>query len=189
MDIKRKQQTADATWLADWLNRDDSRTAARIRLFVVTEQFDQMLYGRSMRTGDDPALEGGAEPQEIPCQMVARFAAEGEQPAFTLLPGNDESRAFLVLGSLFKSGESARLRKCYNCEKFWYCVGRSDRAACSKTCKTALWQKTPLGRKRKRQYMREWRATVREMTERERNRHKRKITRGRNLHPSLKKGE
>lgn len=68
-----------------------------------------------------------------------------------------DSEAFLAFVRAVERGELDHLKFCENCERFFY-ARRRDALACSPECKVALWRKTPLGRERRKRYMRDYRA-------------------------------
>jgi hypothetical protein len=123
-----------------------------------------------------------------PVRLRAEFRPWGRGIEFKLVPEDEHSTMLYYFIQLFNSGNLSRLRFCRNCLKFWYCSGRSDQLACSPNCKVSLWQKTPAGRKKRAQYMREHRANprVRARTSPPKGY---SLKRGRKLHVDLKKGE
>lgn len=123
----------------------------------------------------------------IPLNVSAEFKPRGRGVAFRMVPADERSAMLILFGELCDSGNISRVRYCPNCHRFWFNPGRADKQACSLACKTALWQKTPKGREKRREYMQKWRATSRKLWEAKQR--GRALGRGRNLHVSLKKGE
>jgi len=192
MSTISKQQRAsiaqEGRALAMWLNRDDSKSeAAKIIQFVTDlhQRFPAGVAGWYLpKEGFRARLKKGTL---IAVNLRAEFRPRGRGIKFSLVPADEDSGWLQVFGELCNSGNLSRLRRCPNCERFWYCVGRIDRRACSKACKVALWQKTAHGRKVKREYMRDLRAKHKMLWEARQN--GRTLKRGRNIHVSLKKGE
>jgi hypothetical protein len=98
-----------------------------------------------------------------PVRLRAEFRPWGRGIEFKLVPEDEHSKMLYHFIQLINSGNISRLRFCQNCQKFWYCVGRKDQRACSPNCKVSLWQKTPAGRAKRAAYMKEHRATLREL--------------------------
>lgn len=122
-----------------------------------------------------------------PVRLRAEFRPWGRGIEFKLVPEDEHSTMLYHFIQLINSGNISRLRFCQNCQKFWYCAGRSDRRACSPNCKVSLWQKTPAGRAKRAAYMKDYREKVRHLWEAKQQARRRR--RGRNLHVSLKRGE
>jgi hypothetical protein len=186
-------------------------TAQTIGMFVAYEQaaIDYgVLPAHVVRTAFSMGLMGQMLPEEArkdppvspeelrerygkgcysPVKLRAEFRPWERGIEFKLVPEDEPSTVLYQFIQLFNSGNLSRLRCCRNCDRFWYCVGRSDRQACSPKCKVALWQKTPAGRKKRAQYMRKHRATRRHLWEMQQK--GRLLKRGRNLHVNLKRGE
>jgi hypothetical protein len=192
MSIKSKQRTAtvakEGRGLAEWLNRDDTHSRAASLIQAVTDLHQWFPAGVAgwyfPKAGFRANLKRGTL---IPVNLRAELRPRGRGITFSLVPADEDSRWLQVFGELCNSGNLSRFRRCPNCQRFWYCEGRSDRRACSVACKVALWQKTPAGRKAKREYMRGLRAKHKKLWEAKQQ--GRTLKRGRNLHVSLKKGE
>ena len=150
----------------------------------------QVLPAKQVRE-DAPVMEVLKEALQkrscLPVKMRAELRRHGTRLKFELIPENKDSEMLYRFGQLVNSGNASRLLRCPNCRKYWYCEGRTDKKACSNSCKVALWQKTPAGREMRAAYMRELRAKKKRLWEAKQV--GRKLKRGRNVHVSLKKGE
>lgn len=187
---KSKQQTALADKgraLAAWLNRSetlDNQVAWHIKFCVSVGDIanrtsaPENFIGAAFTTG---ALGW------LPVKLRAEFTPSARSIQFNLVPNDEDSRWLYVFGELCDSGNMSRLKLCPRCMNIWYCAGRTDKRFCTLPCKVAYWQKTPAGRKAKREYMREYRATERRLWEAKQK--GRTLKRGRKLHVSLKRGE
>jgi hypothetical protein len=123
-----------------------------------------------------------------PVRLRAEFRPWARGIEFKLVPEDEPSTMLYHFMQLMNSGNVSRLRICKNCHEFWYCAGRSDRQACSTSCKVNLWQKTPAARAKKAKYMREYRGNPR-VRARNGTPTGYRRERGRKLHVDLKKGE
>ena len=123
----------------------------------------------------------------LPVTLRPECRLNGNRFAFSLVPVDEDSKWLQVWGELYNSGNVSRLKVCPNCEKFFYASGRSDQKTCSQKCNGLLWQRTPKGRKARRNYLRSYRARMKKMSEEMAKGYSRK--RGRRLHDTLKKGE
>jgi hypothetical protein len=202
--------------LAEWLNRNTptNDSVARLIRFSVAAEHDASKRGFTPGEGIATAFRLGmvghmlpeekkkgaaASPEEyeerlskgawVPLDLRAELRPRRGGIDFRLVPQDEDSRWLYLWGELLNSENASRLRICPSCRKYWYCEGRKDKGpACSVTCKVSLWQKTPAGRKAKREYMRDWRANPRVRARNATpNGYQRK--RGRKLHVDLKKGD
>jgi len=177
--IKRKQHRADTHAqaggeLVNWLNsrmlRPVSPSAELIRTYVTALRDAEkrglagkrrLRYVLSQVNQLQPAQDA-PEGFRLSTSLRVDIRPSGSGFEFKLVPEDMDGIYLFAWRELLDSGNAARLRRCPNCEKYWYCVGRSDKGFCSDACKVSFWQKSAKGKEAKKQYMRRYRAVQRE---------------------------
>jgi len=158
MNTKRKLRTAAATGeaLADWVNRElehgENPTAWLIAFCV------NAVHARRER-GLVPEFD--KDLWELTMNVHVKIWAEDGHIKLEFVPQDDDSRALYGYSQLRDSGNASRLKPCQNCGRVFYSAGRANRRYCLDSCRVGFWQKTPAGRKKRREYMREYRAMIR----------------------------
>jgi hypothetical protein len=162
--------------LIDWLNVRKPRIRS-IQIAVAE-------YIRSLHSDRQRPLPAAARSLFVgPIQVRLRNIPN---KGLDLVGFADRDYAALLLHDLSISGLLGRIRECPGCGR-WFFAENEKQKVCSDTCRVKCWQKTPVGRAKRAAYMRDWRATNRKLWEAKQ--HSRKLTRGRKLHVSLRKGE
>jgi hypothetical protein len=177
----------EAQEVAHWLNAgSDDRCRNFLTLRERTQKHCRMarmnelmsIQGRSS-FWLEPSSLAGASLQVRP--LVIR--TEG-RAALTLVGKNEESQIYIACMSLSEAGLLNKLRQCETCEK-WY-LRRKGRF-CSTLCRVKWHSHTDEGKRKRAEYMRDYRANprVRARNAAPEGYHRK---RGRKLHVDLKKG-
>jgi hypothetical protein len=160
MANKRKQRTSQidefGLQLCEWLNRSHGPLATTLKGYI------PHMFTKPVLPPGEPAGRVYLGELSFQVRLLAYRGRVELRPTGSDYLKKQESWALYWLQELVNSGNGPRLRRCENCTRFWYCAGRIDKSACSDACKVALWQKTPEGRAKKAEYMRQHRKTQRQ---------------------------
>jgi hypothetical protein len=163
--------------LAAWLNSQNWKDRNNKAAWIVAHYVTHRPFASPLQM--DPEF-----PITHQWQIEFQYNPRGREIAIKLDERGQMLDAFM---QLYESGNEDRLKCCPNCQRFFFAAGRRDKRTCSDNCRASRWQKTPAGRKTRREYMRDLRAKHRLLWKG--NQRGRTLKRGRKLHIDLKKGE
>jgi hypothetical protein len=161
----------DGQAMVDFLNREPKSAVAQFISFYVMAQSSDALHKRELM----PALEEtffamstsrvatkiGENCFALPLMAQVRFTLTKQRVEPEVVASDDDLQLFRF-AQLVSSGFITRVRWCPNCSKFWHCgyaedskrLARMDKGFCTDSCKVMFWQRTPKGRKHRRELMR-----------------------------------
>jgi len=146
---KARKPNYSACELADWLNARNPSIAPLQR--AVAE------YIRFINAGRSGPFPKAAQPLFVK-PIRARLRSLGRQ-GLDLAPVADRDYAAFSLRDVFNAGLLGQVRECRECRK-WFFAKNPKRDFCSEKCRVRWWQKTPAGKKARREYMRDLRMNL-----------------------------
>lgn len=174
---------ANQPWNADRLEKI-KRIDVQVRCDI-----ENALQFSPVRPGENsPVFVGAFLPGRRPLQITPMLNADYKaRVRLTYMGQEDDSRLYIALMSLTYGKPMRSVRECAACRKGFVALHGRDRF-CSTLCRVKWHAQTEEGKRKRAEYMRNYRATLRQREQRQQPKgYQRK--RGRKLHGSLMKGE